>query len=238
MSYQTIFERYEKKYLLSETQYKILRGCLIGRLQEDRFGKSLICNVYYDTPDHRMIRSSLEKPMYKEKLRLRSYGIPGRKSEVFAEVKKKYQGVVYKRRAAMRLEDARPWLEGTAPAPLSSQITREIDWLLSFYGNLAPAMYLCYDRVALAGLEDPSLRVTFDSRILWRQENPSLESGSWGSPLLSPGQRLMEIKIPGAMPLWLCHILDELRVYPTTFSKYGNGYLASLQDGKGVEICA
>ena len=239
--YQDVFQRYEQKYLLQEKQYRIIRRELQNRIVPDQYGKSTICNIYFDTPDFRIVRSSLAKPVYKEKLRLRSYGVPGMKNTVFVELKKKYKGIVYKRRADMSLEEAVQYLYRGGRAPKSSQILKEIDWVRSYYPGIRPAMALFYDRVALYGAEDPSLRITFDSNILWRTESLALNRGVWGTPLLAPGQYLMELKTPGAVPLWVAHILDRAQVYPCSFSKYGRAYQNSCCGKivkKGVEECA
>ncbi len=226
IQYQGTFKRYEKKYLLTETKYKLLKSRIQDKLAIDNFGKSTICNIYFDTPDKRLIRNSLEKPIYKEKLRLRSYGTPKEGDMVFVELKKKYNGIVYKRREKMELSIAESYLYDLKPVEKQSQITREIDWVLQFYKGIAPSMYISYNRIAMYGI-DNDLRVTFDSDILWREEELWLECGVWGNRLLDEGCRLMEIKIPGAMPLWLSHILDELEIYPVSLSKYGKGYVQS-----------
>lgn len=227
--FQGTFKRYEKKYLLCERKYKLLRQSIQDKLSIDCFGKTTICNIYFDTPKHLLIRTSLEKPIYKEKLRLRSYGTPRYGDTVFVELKKKYKGVVYKRREKMELSMAKQYLYNLEPVSQPTQITKEIDWFLFFYKELAPTMYISYNRLAMYGVEDSELRVTFDSNILWREEELRLECGVWGNPLLEEGFRLMEIKIPGTMPLWLSHILDELEIYPISFSKYGRGYQQSEQ---------
>jgi len=227
-----IFERYETKYLLSEKKYKMLKQRLQDKLSIDNFGRTTICNIYFDTPEHLLIRTSLEKPIYKEKLRLRSYGTPSTGDTVFVELKKKYKGIVYKRRVKMELTVAEEYLYDLEPVSQPSQITREIDWFLNFYQDIAPAMYISYNRIAMYGVEDPELRVTFDSNILWREEELWLGCGVWGNPLLEESYRLMELKIPGTMPLWLSHILDDLEIYPVTFSKYGNAYMQSEQQKK------
>lgn len=232
--FQGTFKRYEKKYLLSETKYRLLRQRIQDMLSVDAYGKTTICNIYFDTPNYSLVRASLEKPVYKEKLRLRSYGTPKDGDTVFVELKKKYKGVVYKRREKFQLSQAESYLYDKKPAAQDSQIIREIDWFLRFYKDLVPAMYIAYDRVAMYSSEDSGLRVTFDSNILWRESNLWLETGNWGSQLLPPGHRLMEIKIPGAMPLWLAHILDELEIYPVSFSKYGRGYAELMKQNKNV----
>jgi hypothetical protein len=195
----------------------------------DEYGEADICNIYFDTPSHLLIRNSLEKPVYKEKLRLRSYGTPQEGDKVYIELKKKYKGIVYKRRVKLELSEAEQYLYYNRPMEQPTQITKEIDWFLHFYQNTTPAMYISYQRIAMYGKETPELRVTFDRNILWRDTDLWLEYGSWGNQLLEEEERLMEIKIPGAMPIWLSHILDELEIYPVSFSKYGKGYQESLQ---------
>lgn len=225
--FQGTFKRYEKKYLLNEKKYKMLKEKLENKLRIDKFGKITICNIYFDTPNHQLIRKSLEKPIYKEKLRLRSYGTPTKGDNVFVEIKKKYKGVVYKRREQMELTTAEQYLYDHAPVNQPTQITREVDWFLKFYRELVPTMCISYDRIALYSITESGVRITFDSNILWREEGLYLEKGIWGTQLMREGQRIMEIKIPCTMPIWLSHILDELEIYPTSFSKYGNGYCQS-----------
>ncbi|RDU24497.1 polyphosphate polymerase domain-containing protein [Anaerosacchariphilus polymeriproducens] len=231
-AYQGTFKRYEKKYLLNDKQYFKLKEKTKNQLKIDNYGDITICNIYFDTPNRLLIRSSLEKPIYKEKLRLRSYGIPTLEDNVYIELKKKYKGVVYKRREQMDLASAEDYLYNYKPVKKETQITKEIDWFLKFYKNLEPSMYISYNRTAMYGTEDPELRLTFDSNILYREEDLYLESGIWGKPLLKERQRLMEIKIPGAMPIWLSYILSELEIYPTSFSKYGNGYKEMITKGE------
>ena len=239
--FQMTFKRYEIKYLLDEKTYLELRKRLEGKMVVDQYGEKTVCNIYFDTPDSRLIRTSLEKPIYKEKLRLRSYGTPERNSTVFVELKKKYKGVVYKRREDMVLSEAEAYLyQGWKPG-FSSQVLREIDWFLKYYGQITPAMYISYERIAMNEVKDSGLRVTFDTNILWRKEELNLKEGSWGNPILEPGQRLMEIKIAGAMPLWLGEILDKLYIYPVSFSKYGRAYQDQIKQemkNRGGKNCA
>ena len=239
--FQMTFKRYEIKYLLDEKTYLELRKRLEGKMVVDQYGEKTVCNIYFDTPDSRLIRTSLEKPVYKEKLRLRSYGTPERNSTVFVELKKIYKGVVYKRREDMVLSEAEAYLyQGWKPG-FSSQVLREIDWFLKYYGQITPAMYISYERIAMNEVKDSGLRVTFDTNILWRKEELNLKEGSWGNPILEPGQRLMEIKIAGAMPLWLGEILDKLYIYPVSFSKYGRAYQDQIKQemkNRGGKNCA
>ena len=227
-AYQTVFRRIEKKYLLNRQQYESLRHQIDSMTVPDKFEKSTICNIYFDTPKYQLIRHSLEKPVFKEKLRLRSYGVPSENSNVFVELKRKCKGVVYKRRVGMTYPEATHYLkDGTAPKA-NTQIINEINWFTHFYQGLTPAMFISYERIARVGKENPNLRITFDSNILWRKEKLSLEQGVWGTSLLQPDEYLLEIKIPGAMPLWLSKALNELNIFPTSYSKYGNAYKLSL----------
>ncbi len=224
MAFQAVFKRVEKKYLLSEEQYNELRKRLDNYMTVDQYGETKICNIYYDTPEHLLVRRSLEKPIYKEKLRVRSYGTPKPDGTVFVEVKKKFKGIVYKRRISMKLGTVDSFVAGKAAGTKDTQIENELLYFMKFYKGIGPAMYLSYDRIAMFGNEDHELRVTFDRNITFREEDLKLESGSYGRQILPEGTRVMEIKIANAMPLWLSHILDELKIYPASLSKYGSAY--------------
>lgn len=219
-----VFQRKEIKFLLSPAQRRALERAMAAEMQADEYGESTICSLYYDTPDSRLIRRSLEKPDYKEKLRLRSYGRAGRDSTVYVELKKKVSGVVYKRRVAMTERQAEAYLNGRGPSPDRSQIGREIEWTLGYYQNLRPAMYLAYDRIAYFCPTDPQLRITFDRNIRWRTEDLRLTAAPAGEQLLAPGQSLLEVKTGAAMPLWLVRALQENGIRQTSFSKYGAAY--------------
>ncbi|MBR1496853.1 MAG: polyphosphate polymerase domain-containing protein [Oscillospiraceae bacterium] len=219
---QSCFKRYEKKYLLTWEQYEAMRRGMERYMVADRYSNYTICNIYYDTPDWRLIRTSLEKPVYKEKLRVRSYGAVSGRDNVFVELKKKYDGVVYKRRVTMRCVDAVRWLRGdTVSDP--GQIHHEIDWFMKSY-RPDPRVFIGYDREAYAGKENSELRLTFDTGLRWRDEEVDLRCGDHGTYLLPEDAILMEIKIPGAAPLWLAELLSENGIFSTTFSKYGTYY--------------
>lgn len=225
---RNIFCRYEKKYLASADAAEAFLRCISPRIRPDPFGRTRICNCYYDTPDHLLIRRSLEKPRYKEKLRLRCYGVPTDDSPAFAEVKKKYDGVVYKRRLSLPYRQATEFLAGDDAGP-DSQIAREIRWMLGFYPSLSPKLALHYERNAYYAVDDEELRITVDRDIRFRTSDLDLRAGIDGEPLLGQDLRLLELKIAGAMPLWLASALDECRIFPTTFSKYGEAYLRLLR---------
>lgn len=227
--YIDTFKRYEIKYLLDEEQYRTLQGAISEYMVPDQYGRSTISNIYFDTPDFRMIRASLEKPVYKEKLRIRSYKTPSSGDTVFIELKKKYKGIVYKRRIDLPLDEAEAYLYEGRPLDIPSQISREIDYVMNFYPRIRPATALFYDRVAFYGAEDPNLRITFDSKLSARQTDLRLGKGPGGDPLIDGTQRLMELKTINSIPLWLTHLLDELKIYPTSFSKYGRAYQLAEQ---------
>ena len=220
-----VFERIEVKYLLNEMQYRELMHKLEPIAAIDSYGETSILNIYFDTPDYTLIEKSLEKPVYKEKLRLRTYGIPEDDTNAFVEIKKKYKGVVYKRRISMPYSDAMAYLTEGAKPQKTSQISQEIDYFLQYYKGIRPAMAISYDRIAMAGIYDPDLRITFDTNIRWRTTNLSLKQGNTGKDILLPGQHLMELKIAGAMSMELARILDQLNIRKTNFSKYGKGYV-------------
>lgn len=192
-------------------------------MRPDDFPHSSILNLYYDTPDYYLIRHSLEKPKYKEKLRLRCYGVPDAQTQVFLEIKKKAKGIVYKRRESIPYDQALSYLNGKGGGS-DSQIFHELDWMLQYYKELKPRAFLSYERDSLKGKEDPNLRLTLDQEIRWRTKKLDLRLGTEGEALLQPGQTLMEIKIPNAMPLWLAEALSELSIFPVSFSKYGRAY--------------
>ena len=231
------FKRYELKYLITQKQKSILLNAMAAYMQEDAFGRSTICNVYYDTPDSLLIRRSLEKPVYKEKLRVRSYGTATPEKEVFVELKKKYKGVVYKRRVSVKQSRAEAYLNHHVSLPVQNQITEELDYFLAFYKELKPAVFLSYEREAFYGRDDEDLRITFDENILWRDEDISLCSRPYGTPILDKDMVLMEIKVANAMPLWLSGLLSEEGIYKTSFSKYGQAYLQK-RDGEAASFIA
>lgn len=220
---QSSFERYEKKYFLTTSQQKYLLSKMQPYIKADDYGEYTICNIYYDTDDWRLIRESIEKPVYKEKLRVRSYGIPEDDGKVFVELKKKYNGVVYKRRITAKANMVEPILYGLEPESLCGQIGQEITWFQKFH-QTKPKVFIAYDRIAFAGTENPGLRITFDTNMRWRDRDLDLRLGDYGQPILSDNRILMEIKMPGACPLWLSRLLSETEIFPVSFSKYGTCY--------------
>ena len=223
------FKRIEKKYLLSEAQQEALFQKIGAHLKPDAFGRSTVLSLYLDTPDHRIIRNSIETADYKEKLRLRSYGTARADSTVFLELKKKFGGVVYKRRAAMTLTEAERYLR-MGIKPFESQILSELDWAMKLYGRPKGAMLIACEREAWFDEAHPDLRLTFDRNIRCRENELRLDRGSAGTPLLPKDTVLLEIKTAGAMPLWLADALDAESILPGSFSKYGEAYLRTLEE--------
>lgn len=232
-----IFKRIERKYLVDEVTKKRMLQRMQDRLLLDEYGKTTICSLYLDTPDHRIIRNSIDAKAYKEKLRLRSYGTPRQNSTVYLELKKKYQGVVYKRRVSLPLSAAKAYLE-QGERPQDSQIWREIDYAMAFYGWPKPAMLVSYEREAYAWVDDPAFRVTFDSAPRARDTVLLLERGAAGTPLLPVGQEIMEVKSAGAMPISFARALNELNILPASFSKYGTAYARTLIQTEPTTISA
>lgn len=224
MAYQSVFRRYETKYLLTAAQKAAVLQAMEPYMALDRYGRTTIRNIYFDTDNYRLIRRSIEKPAYKEKLRLRSYRQAAADSNVFVELKKKYDGVVYKRRIELPLPVAMAWLCGEEKAPCDTQISREIDYFLSFYAPLRPTVFLSYEREAFYARDGSDFRVTFDDNLLCRQEQLDLQTEPSGTPLLPDGKVLMELKCSGGIPMWMVKTLSSLQIYKTSFSKYGTAY--------------
>ena len=218
------FDRIEKKYLLSAEQYNEILKALMPYVDEDAFFKSQVMSIYYDTPNYQLIRRSVEKPDYKEKLRIRSYSPPKKDDEIFVELKKKLDGVVYKRRTTGKYGDV---LDNIYEAEFKDvQVGRELKYFLKEYENLRPMIFIGTDRYSYRGKENKSLRITFDLNMRYRLENLSLKDDPKNRPI-NDGV-IMEIKADGAYPLWLSNILSDNKAYPRGFSKVGTAYLKSL----------
>ena len=251
--YIQVFKRVEKKYLVSEEQFQELREVIEEHMQYDEYGLTTICNIYFDNESFQLIRTSIEKPSYKEKFRIRSYGIPTDDDTVFLEIKKKSKGVVYKRRIPFMLKEAREVLEkiyasdelydiihpeGTEPGSKfnilndysNGQIMHEIEYIINHY-KLHPSWFVAYDRVALFGNDDPEFRITLDKNVRTRTDHLTLDAGDAGERILDEGYSLMEVKTKGGMPLWLVRELSKLKLYPYSFSKYGNAYKRKVMEG-------
>jgi len=224
MAFQTVFNRYELKYILTLEQKERVREAMAPDMALDKYGRTTIRNIYFDTESCRLIRRSIEKPAYKEKLRIRSYSQAAADSTVFVELKKKYQKVVYKRRLPLCEADAMAWVCRENPCPVNTQISREIDYFIDFYGKLKPTVFLSYEREACYDKGGGDFRVTFDDNILCRKTDVNLCASVYGTPILPEGKVLMELKCTGGIPLWMAEVLSRERIYKTSFSKYGTAY--------------
>ncbi len=200
MAYQATFQRYELKYLLNRQEKEQMLRIMAPYMRLDDYGRTTIRNIYFDTDNYRLIRSSLERPAYKEKLRIRSYQAAGPEDPVFVELKKKYLSVVYKRRLTLSEEQAMDTFRTGDALPVHSQIADEIDYFRDYYASLQPTVFLSYEREAYYDLDGGDFRVTFDENILYREEDLCLGSCVYGTPLLDAGQTLMEIRPPAAFP--------------------------------------
>ena len=230
-----VFNRREKKYLIDENLFAILRDEIAPYMEADSHNLDnkiyTISNIYYDTPNNDIITRSIQKPVYKEKLRLRGYGVPQPTDKVFIEIKKKYDGVVNKRRSKIVLKDAYEFVKNgkmnVIEDYMNEQIIREIEYFLAI-NEIIPALYLAYDRYAYFDRTDSDFRLTFDTNIRTRRHDLGLELGSHGDRLIDEGKWIMEIKATNAVPLWFARVLSKYEIYPMSFSKYGTEFLRSL----------
>ncbi len=224
MSSQTVFKRYEYKYMITEAQKSAVLKAIEPYMQLDKYGRTTIRNIYYDTDTYLLIRRSIEKPTYKEKLRIRSYGVATGDSKVFVELKKKYKSEVFKRRVSLPCNEAMQWIAREHHCHKHNQICDEIDYFIDHYETLHPTVFLSYEREAYFTREPSDFRVTFDDNILVRQEDLDLRGEAYGTPILPKGKTLMEIKCSDGMPLWMTEVLSREKIYKTPFSKYGTAY--------------
>lgn len=224
MAYKAVFRRHELKYILTKEQKEHMLEYIKPYMCLDQYGRTTIQNIYFDTDNYRLIRRSIEKPAYKEKLRVRSYANKKAEDKVFVELKKKYEKVVYKRRLSMSEEAAMKWLTEETAYELDSQIAKEIDYFLHYYEKLYPALFLSYEREAYYCKDGTDFRITFDENVLCRQDRITFQSEIAGIPVLEEDKVLMEIKCSGGMPMWMAKILSREKIYKTSFSKYGTAY--------------
>ena len=237
MAYQMTFKRYELKYLLNKKEKEEILLAMKPHMKLDDYGRTVIRNIYFDTENFRLIRRSLEKPVYKEKLRIRSYKPVQITDPVFVEIKKKYKSVVYKRRLLLPEKTVMESFRTGEPLPVCSQIGDEIQYFREYYKTLQPSVFLSYEREAFYSLDGSDFRVTFDENILYRRNDISLGSEIYGHPLLGKQQTLMEIKTSGGIPLWMSETLTKHHLYKTSFSKYGSAYQRMMEAAMQGEYC-
>lgn len=225
-----VFKRYELKYLLSMEQYCFIKEVIKEKARPDEFGKTTIQSLYLDTLNDRLVRQSIEKPIYKEKLRLRCYNLNDDNKDIYVEMKRKYDGVVYKRRIACKEEEVKDLLLGKRK---ESQIGRELSYFLSFYKEgLMGKILILYDREAFFDEED-DLRITFDQNLRYRKDHLDFHTSLEGNALLENDFVLMELKTGTSLPLWLIRKMEEMNIKKTSFSKYGRAYQMEYEKKKG-----
>jgi len=220
--YANIFKRVEEKYLLTHEQYKKLFDNINDYIEKDKYFETTICNIYFDNNEDELIYTSMDKPIYKHKIRLRSYGTPKIDDDVFLEIKFKFKKVVGKRRIKIKLKDFKNYLK-TRKYCGNDQIMKEIDYLFNLY-DLKPSYFIAYDRKSYREKNNENLRITIDTNLRSRKDNLSLEFGDKGKLYFKERKYIMEIKTLGAMPLWLVKNLSNLGIYPVSFSKFGSIY--------------
>ena len=223
-----VMKRFEVKYLLTKEQVKYFVDKIKDYMTVDKYGLTQIASLYYDTPNYRLIRESLEKPEYKEKIRLRSYGLANSTSKVYLELKRKYDGVVYKRRKEMNIDDANNFFDKKKRF-VDNQIGKEITYFRDYYDSLVPSCLIIYDRVAYYQ-KDGDLRLTIDYNPRFRFDDLNLTKSMNGTSLLEDGGAILEIKVQESIPLWLSKILNEGKIYKNTFSKYGEAYKRKIKE--------
>ncbi len=216
-------KRYELKYILDKEQLEFFERELEPHMSVDQYGLTSIASIYYDTPDYRLIRTSIEKPPFKEKVRLRSYGLAEPGGRVFLELKRKTDGIVYKRRVVTTEESVNRFFNYEGNITADGQIAREISYFRDFYNRLTPAILIIYDRKAYYQ-PDGDLRLTIDREPRYRTKDLNLYTSMDGERLLPPGSAILEIKVQQSMPLWLTDILSRGKIYKTSFSKVGEAY--------------
>lgn len=231
------FRRVEKKYILSKEEYEKVKKEINKYMVEDEYGKSTICNIYLDSSNYDLVYNSISKPIYKDKVRLRSYNTPKLTDNVYLEIKRKYDGVVSKRRIGIKLIDFYEYLKNPNSINSSNrQVKKEIDYYFKFY-KLKPVMFISYDRRAYYDKNNRDFRITFDNNILAREENLRLEKGVYGTNIFEKNKYIMEIKTLGTMPVWLVKLLNEFKISPAGFSKYGEGYTQLVLKANDYESC-
>lgn len=228
---QLIFNRIEQKYKITKQQYEKMLRLLPDNIKMDNYGMCTICNIYYDTNEYEIVKHSIDKPIYKEKIRIRSYGIPKENGLVFVEIKKKYNGIVNKRRIQLPLEEAYKYVENKEKPTNNSQTIKEINNFLEKY-KINKKTYIAYEREAFFDDNDSCFRMTIDRNIRSRSYDVKLENGDYGTKLLDQNEYIMEIKENGAIPIWFVKILSELKIYPISFSKYGEIYKKKFIDNQ------
>ena len=228
------FRRVEKKYIINKKQYELILKGIKNEMDLDPHGKSTICNLYLDDDNYSLIKNSLQKPVYKDKVRIRSYNLADLESDVYVEVKKKYDGIVSKRRIKAKLKDVYSYLNKEKSIPhKNSQVGKELDYYFKYY-NLHPTAYITYDREAYYARNDKGFRITFDTNIQARDYDLGLDKGIYGNKIFDKDKILMEVKTLGGIPIWFVKMMSEYEIRQGHFSKYGATYLKIIKEKEEI----
>ena len=221
------FRRREKKFLLDQTQYQHFLEQTSPFLKRAEYFESVIQSVYYDTQTDALIRRSIERPLYKEKLRVRKYLGTENDPLVYIELKKKFEGIGYKRRALADWNELNE--KGLSGCSYScEQIGKEIRQFAKVYPDLHPRMRIKTTRHSYVDKEDPDIRITFDFNVTYSDEDLNILEFNEGKELLPDGTVILEVKVPENLPLRYTKILTGEKIYRRPFSKYGTAYLKEL----------
>ena len=218
----TIIDRMEQKYFVSFDKYKKLMDIIEDKLVKDKYFSERIYNIYFDNDEYEFMTKSLDKPLYKEKVRLRSYETADKNSNVFLEIKKKFQGHGNKRRVVINYNDAIDYINNKIIPDTNKQIMNELDYTFK-KNNLKPKISLTYDRLSYAFKEDDSYRITFDTNIRYSNKKIDLVDLDDDYCLFNDGY-IMEVKTLKGYPMWFIKALNELKLFPTSYSKVGEAY--------------
>lgn len=218
----SVMKRYEVKYILTKDQVAYFKEKILEHMKIDKYGLTTICSIYYDTPNYKLINKSIEKPSYKEKIRLRSYGLAKEDSPVFLEIKRKNEKIVYKRRIVTREDKVERFFNEDEEFG-KEQISRELQAFKENYEVLEPKYLIIYDRIAYFQ-ENSDVRITLDMNPRYRIDDLNLHTSKDGIPLLKEGEAILEVKVQYSIPLWLSEILTEGKIYQNSFSKVGTAH--------------
>lgn len=230
----SVMKRYELKYLLNEEQLEYFMDKISQYMKVDKYGLTSIASIYFDTPDYRLINKSIEKPKYKEKLRLRGYGLVEPGKPTFLEIKRKSEGIVYKRRIVLSEEEAFELIT-TKEAREKTQISRELEAFMEEHKTLEPKYMIIYDRLAYYQ-DDSDLRITIDMNPRYRTNDLNLHTSMAGIPLVKKGGAILEVKVQNSIPIWLSEILSKGKIYQTSFSKVGTAHIREMEKKNKKEI--
>lgn len=220
-----VFRRVEQKYILSKKQYELLQDIIKSKFKKDKYYKSKIYNLYFDNSSNDMIINSIEKPLYKEKIRVRSYNEVKNKDDiVYLEMKQKYKSIVYKRRVMMTLFEYNKYIRSGKVSKKDGQIMKEIDYYIKYY-KANPYVFVAYDRLSYYAIDDINFRITFDNNLRYRFDDLGLYDSKLDKKYFDNDMYIMEVKSMNNLPLWFVEVLSLNKIYPQSFSKVGNIYV-------------